>query len=100
MAIKQDPEENEIRALLNMADLTGFKVLEIGCGDGRLTWRYAQDIAHVTAIDPFEPSIRRARENIPSALYDRVELFHISFDDFALGSKPAEFDVAILAWSL
>ena len=36
-----------------LVDLGGAEVLEIGCGDGRLTWRYAERAAYVTAIEPF-----------------------------------------------
>ena len=57
MTIRVDPENGEPRALFNLVDLSSRRVLEIGCGDGRLTWRYADRAAHVTAIDPFEGSI-------------------------------------------
>ena len=41
MTIRTDPENNETRALLDMANFGGQHVLEIGCGDGRVTWLYA-----------------------------------------------------------
>ena len=100
MAIREDPENNEIRALLGMADFTGKHVLEIGCGDGRLTWRYADAAAHVTAIDPFEEGIRLAKENLPDTLRDRVEFHNIAFEDFANASESAVFDLMILSWAL
>jgi len=37
MTIRVDPENNETRALFDLANLSGKHVLEIGCGDGRLT---------------------------------------------------------------
>lgn len=100
MAIRLDPENNETRAVFDLADFSGQHVLEIGCGDGRLTWRYAGRTAHVTAIDPFAESIMRARENLPAELQGRVEFHHIAFEDFAAASEPSTFDVAILSWSL
>ena len=100
MTVKTDPENNEPRALFALADFKGRRVLEIGCGDGRLTWRYADKAAHVTAIDPFEGSIARAKENTPDNLKSRVEFRHIGFDDFAAVSKSSIFDIAILSWSL
>ena len=100
MTIKIDPENNEPRALLDMADFNSQRVLEIGCGDGRLTWRYADKAGHVTAIDAFAESIARAKENIPDPLKGRVEFQHITFEDFAVKSKSSTFDRAILAWSL
>jgi len=100
MAIRIDPENNETRALFDLADFTGQHILEIGCGDGRLTWRYAGRAAHVTAIDPFSHGIERARENLPDELCDRVEFHNNSFEDFAAASAPSVFDTVILSWSL
>jgi cyclopropane fatty-acyl-phospholipid synthase-like methyltransferase len=100
MTIKVDPENNEPRALFDLADFNGRRVLEIGSGDGRLTWRYADRVVHVTAIDAFEASIRRAKENTPDDLKRRVEFRHVSFKDFAATSESPVFDIAILSWSL
>jgi len=100
MTIRVDPENNEPNALFALADFNGRRVLEIGCGNGRLTWRYADRAAHVTAIDPFEGSIARAKENMPNHLKSRVEFRHIGFDDFAAASESSTFDIVILSWSL
>ena len=100
MAIRVDPENNETRALFDMADFSGQHVLEIGCGDGRLTWRYAGKAAHVTAIDPFAESIARAKENLPSDLEGRVDFHHVAFEDFAATCEPSTFDIVLLSWSL
>jgi 2-polyprenyl-3-methyl-5-hydroxy-6-metoxy-1,4-benzoquinol methylase len=86
--------------LFALAELNGRRVLEIGCGDGRLTWRYADKTAHVTAIDPFEGSIAHARETTPDELKGRVEFRHIGFEDFAATNRASTFDIAILSWSL
>jgi ubiquinone/menaquinone biosynthesis C-methylase UbiE len=100
MTIRLDPENNEPRALFALADFNGQRVLEIGCGDGRLTWRYANKAAHVTAIDPFEGSITQAKGNTPDALKNRVEFVHIGFDNFAAEKDSSTFDIAMLSWSL
>jgi len=100
MTVRVDPENNEPRALFDLADFNGRRVLEIGCGDGRLTWLYADKAAHVTAIDPVEGSITQAKENLPDDLKSRVEFRHIGFDDFAAASDSSTFDIAILSWSL
>ena len=40
MAIRLDPEGTEKTLLFNMAGgFAGKRVLEVGCGAGRLTWR-------------------------------------------------------------
>jgi 2-polyprenyl-3-methyl-5-hydroxy-6-metoxy-1,4-benzoquinol methylase len=83
-----------------LVDLRGANVLEIGCGDGRLTWRYAGEAARVTAIDPFEASIRRAKENAPAQLRDRVKFEAVGFDELASRNEADAFDVTILSWAL
>jgi 2-polyprenyl-3-methyl-5-hydroxy-6-metoxy-1,4-benzoquinol methylase len=100
MSIQIDPEGNETNALFDLVDLDAREVLEIGCGDGRLTWRYADRAAHVTAIDTFVEAIERAKERLPDTLRGRVELHSVAFEEFARSHQPSAFDVAILAWSL
>jgi len=98
MPVLPDPEDTETRALHDYADFSGKRVLEIGCGDGRLTWRYADRAAHVVAIDPNADDIDTARDECPPALRDRVE-FHVArLEDFTPPRDP--FDLALLSWSL
>jgi 2-polyprenyl-3-methyl-5-hydroxy-6-metoxy-1,4-benzoquinol methylase len=99
VTIRVDPEGNETAALFDLVEVEGREVLEIGCGDGRLTWRYADRAAHVTAIEPFEGSIARARERLSETELP-VELRHVGFEDFAAGTDPDVFDVTLLSWSL
>jgi len=100
MTIQVDPEVNEIRALLELTDLAGKHVLEIGCGDGRLTWRYADLVGRVTAIDPYEQGIAQARADLPAEWEGRVQFQQAAFEDFAAASEGSTYDLAILAWSL
>jgi 2-polyprenyl-3-methyl-5-hydroxy-6-metoxy-1,4-benzoquinol methylase len=100
MTIRIDPENNETHALLEMADFGGQHVLEIGCGDGRLTWRYADKAARVTAIDPSSKQIAQAKQDLPGHLQDRIEFQDIAFEDFAAASASSAFDIVILSWSL
>jgi 2-polyprenyl-3-methyl-5-hydroxy-6-metoxy-1,4-benzoquinol methylase len=99
VTIRTDPEGNETATLFDLVDLDGAEVLEIGCGDGRLTWRYADRAAHVTAIEPFEDSIARAKERLREMKL-LVEFRHVNFEDFAAGAETDAFDVALLSWSL
>ena len=99
MSVRTDPEGNETGALFALVDLDGAAVLEIGSGDGRLTWRYANRAAHVVAIEPFDGSFDRARERLRDSDLP-VEFRHMSFDDFAAAADPDVFDVTLLSWSL
>jgi len=99
MPILLDPEANETCALFGLyPDFTGKNVLEIGCGDGRLTWRYAGRAARVSAIDPDLARLERALANRPAG-FDRVEFQNVSLEDFAARTRE-KFDLAILSWSL
>ncbi len=98
MAIRRDPEAHEVNALLAaIGELGGQRVLEIGCGDGRLLQRYAHLTAHVTGIDPDDARIAEARRTLPPDLLAKVTLQVAGWRDF----RPNRlFDTIILGWSL
>lgn len=100
MTVRLDPEGNETRALFEMEHFDGKRVLEIGSGDGRLTWLYADRAAHVTAVEPFKQSFERATKDLPPELEGRVEFRNMAFLDFAARNEEARFDTAIFSWSL
>jgi ubiquinone/menaquinone biosynthesis C-methylase UbiE len=98
MPVRIDPEDTETAALHDYADFNGKRVLEIGCGDGRLTWRYADRATHVVAIDPNADDIEIAIEECPAELRDKIEFRAARLEELDL---PAEkFDLALLSWSL
>jgi len=98
MASIKDPQGAEARALAALGEFDGKRVLEIGCGDGRLTWLYAEQAGEVLGVDPDEESIREARRALPDQLAGQVE-FRIA-DAQALDVPRQRFDIAFLSWSL
>ncbi len=93
-----DPEGNETQVLHELIDFRDKDVLEIGCGDGRMTWRYAALARSVLAIDPNADRIEQGIAATPMALQP-VVTFRVA--DITQVSLPEEvFDVAILSWSL
>lgn len=98
MALRVDPDENEVRVLAQVSDWRGKRVLEIGCGEGRLTQRLARLGARVFAIDPEAALIRKARRSIPKRLAKRVE-FHRGRAE-TLRRPDDSFDISIFAWAL
>ncbi len=97
-AYRLDPEDRETQALFDfVGSFAGKRVLEIGCGNGRLTWRYAAKAAHVTGIDPNPDKIERAIQSTPADLHDKVSFFASGIDSFLTKEK---FDLAIFSWSL
>jgi 2-polyprenyl-3-methyl-5-hydroxy-6-metoxy-1,4-benzoquinol methylase len=103
MTISLDLEENEIKSLLEFAGkLAGKRVFEIGCGDGRLTWRYASQAAYVVAIDPTPEKISQARQNLPAELSDRVSFQALGLEEYGAQHphQANRFDLVLLSWSL
>jgi 2-polyprenyl-3-methyl-5-hydroxy-6-metoxy-1,4-benzoquinol methylase len=98
MTYRLDPEQAETRVLHELADFAGRDVLEVGCGDGRLTWRYTERAASVLALDPKETEIERARAATPVHLRGRVA-FRVA--DITSEAPAIEaFDIALLSWSI
>jgi 16S rRNA A1518/A1519 N6-dimethyltransferase RsmA/KsgA/DIM1 with predicted DNA glycosylase/AP lyase activity len=96
MTVSIDPEGREIAALEAMVPtLDGATVIEIGCGDGRLTRRYARRAASVLAIDPDGGAIASLRDNPPDGLVD-ARAIAVDRLDVPLHSA----DVVLLSWAL
>ena len=94
MAIDEDPEEHEPAAFAAAGvRFERKRVLEIGCGDGRLTGRFANDAATVIAIDPDAGAIARLATELPG-----VDARAISIDRLQL--RPHSVDVVLFSWSL
>jgi ubiquinone/menaquinone biosynthesis C-methylase UbiE len=98
MTVLPDPEDTETQALHDFADFSGKRVLEIGCGDGRLTWRYADRAASVVAIDPKAEEIESAVEDCPDNLRDKIEFRVARLEELEIPTE--KFDLALLSWSL
>ena len=98
MAVRIDPEGSETRAMRSLIDFRGKAVVEVGCGDGRLTWRYADDAARVVGLDPLARDISVARATTPKQLKSTVRF--VETDAVTYRYSKASFDVAILSYSL
>jgi ubiquinone/menaquinone biosynthesis C-methylase UbiE len=98
MSHQLDPEEIETSYLHHLAPLADAQVVEIGCGDARLTWRYARAARRVTGVDPDLSGLQDAREDAPVEL--RAKTSFAAADALFLPFATAAFDIAILAWSL
>ena len=97
MTLQRDPERNESKYLHRFADFTNKRVLEVGCGEGRMTWQYAKATGRTIGIDPDPDALRIAKVDRPSDL-EQV-LFACADSEYLPFSKET-FDIAVLAWSL
>jgi ubiquinone/menaquinone biosynthesis C-methylase UbiE len=93
-----DPEGAHLAALRRLADFRGQRVLELGCGDGRLTLGIAEDAAHVLAFDPDAEAAERARLSLPAELAERVAYRVASGKEIEV--EPQSFDLVVFSWSL
>jgi len=98
MTFYKDPEQNETKQLHKMANFTRKRVLEIGCGEGRLTWRYASAPLSTIGIDPDHTALRVASVDRPSNLTKKTHFSNAQAEHLPFHKET--FDIAILAWSL
>ena len=98
MALQKDPEGTETSFLHRSTEFAGQRVLEIGCGDGRLTWRYANTAGSLIGIDLDAEALTAAASNCPADLVETVSFVRAGSLDLPFPRET--FDIAFLAWSL
>jgi ubiquinone/menaquinone biosynthesis C-methylase UbiE len=94
----RDRQGVEPAAIAEVVDLAGRRVLEVGCGEGRLT-RFAASLAReVYAFDPDGDRVATAEAALAPELRHRVS-FRVHDAD-ALDVERRRFDLALCGWSL
>jgi ubiquinone/menaquinone biosynthesis C-methylase UbiE len=96
--VVRDPDGLELGHLRELANPARAKVLEIGCGDGRLVWQYGHDASRVYGVDTNPDKLKRALDGRPLALAPNTH-FNLSLAE-ALPFADDSFDLAIFGWSL
>jgi ubiquinone/menaquinone biosynthesis C-methylase UbiE len=94
----RDAEGAEPAAIAAVADLSGKRVLEVGCGEGRLTRFAATRAEEVYAFDPNAERVAQAAAALAPELRQRV-CFAVHDAD-ALDVERRRFDLALCGWSL
>ena len=98
MANQLDPGEAEPRAILGAASLHGARVLEIGSGDGRLTYRLGPAAGSLTGVEIKHVELVSALRSCPEPLRGTVRF--VCASAVSLPFRDAGFEAAILASSL
>jgi ubiquinone/menaquinone biosynthesis C-methylase UbiE len=94
----RDREGREAAEIAAIVGVDGKRVVEVGCGTGRLTAFLAARAEHVYAFDPQADSVARATDSLASELRDRVRF--AVHDAQALDVPRRRFDLAVCGWSL
>jgi ubiquinone/menaquinone biosynthesis C-methylase UbiE len=92
------PPGMEVRLIQGIAAIKGRRILEIGCGDGRLTREFAHLASSVVAIEPDSAKIALARRWAASEGISNVSFGVSSAGQLRLRGDP--FEVALFSWSL
>jgi ubiquinone/menaquinone biosynthesis C-methylase UbiE len=93
-----DPEGVELAALAELAPMDGLRVLEVGCGDGRVTFQVAAATASVLAVDPDAQRIEQARRAVSAELAEKVTFAAQAATEVDVPRHS--FDLALFSWSL
>src|SRR6185436_3718164 len=93
-----EPSALELKTIRSLANFSGQRVIEIGAGDGRLSWPFAPEAALWIALDLDTDEISLAA----SAQREKASVnVRLLIGDGRTLSFPAQaFDLALFTWSL
>ena len=94
--VRVDPERRETRLLRRLVPFAGARVLDIGCGDGRLSNRISGWIESIVGVDQAGEDVGRARAR---KRLDDIARFAVA-DASRLPFQDRSFDLALYSWSL
>jgi ubiquinone/menaquinone biosynthesis C-methylase UbiE len=93
-----DPEGMHLASLRRLANFVEAAVIEVGCGEGRLTEGIASEASHLFAFDPDPQALADAKARLAAELRQRVT--------FRVGSAReieiprTQYDIVLFSWSL
>lgn len=83
----------EVRLIQRFVGLKGQRILELGCGDGRLTCQFAPLAATMVAVEPDATKIALARQRAASAGINNISFRVGSAERWRVGGEP--FDITL-----
>ena len=98
MATEVDPARVMPHAILQAAALGDARILEVGAGDGRLTFQYSSEVRSVIGIDTKELDIRSAV--VAPRMEIRGQVRFLCASATALPFSAEQLEIVLLASSL
>jgi ubiquinone/menaquinone biosynthesis C-methylase UbiE len=92
------PPQDELREYGGVGLVKGKRVIDIGCGDGRMALGCVEHAEEVVGVDPDPQAIRLARSKARQLRAANVE-FKVGVAQ-TLPYADGHFDTAILSWTL
>lgn len=94
MPLVVDPDGVELETIRGLFDLRGKRVLDVGCGEGRLSFACAEAGADVFGFDADEEAVEVARSRArPGVRFEVADAAEIEL-------PRRKFDLALFSWSL
>lgn len=101
---RKEPAANDPETMLQMLRDRGLfhegsRVLDVGCGTGRMTIPFAEQGGHVTALDFSDGMLDRLRHAIPQGVSGDIEILQADWDAIDLSKRAWEgsFDLVFAA---
>ncbi len=94
--VRVDPERRETRMLRRHVPFADARVIDIGCGDGRLSNRIRNWVQSIAGVDMAGEEVRRAHAR---KRLDDIARFAVA-DASRLPFQDRSFDLALFSWSL
>lgn len=92
------PHEGDVAFFAGLAARTGQRILELGCGTGRVALPLAEAGYEVTGLDLSAPMLERARENARMLSPESQQRLQLVAGDMASFDLPGAFDLGIIAF--
>jgi ubiquinone/menaquinone biosynthesis C-methylase UbiE len=92
------PSKLELEAISDLIEFKKLRVLEIGCGDGRLSYAFADRARSWVATDPDPNELQQADRDTRRPQTRKLHLAQA--DGRGLPFADNSFDIAFFTWSL
>ena len=93
-----EPSNLELKTIRALTDFAHKRVVEIGAGDGRLTWPFVAEAARWVALDPDPDEVDEAAKAVRLPPFPDALL--LVGDGRGLSLPSDYFDIAFFSWSL